>query len=333
MSLADERMPYLSLEQIERVCREVAARLLVDGGGLVEALQRALTAISANGLRSSALRQGLFGAHAARPGVIAIAGPGGVGKTYLAELRGRVTYGERFADHLIVVNCRAYFAGRFPPLPRAKLEAGPLCVVALDGVEALPEIPPVAALWSDAIRYGRAALPATVDQGPPSQQELAFGRCLIVATANVAREQTAHIGFRPGQAEPVEREAAARLIREALATLFDAGLADAFPLDRWIVLPPLDEAGMRRLVDLELASLAELLPRSSPPIEIDEPAATALIQAALRSRSPNKTAALVDLIEAVVEPPVNAALLRAAAPAPLRVRIALEAGRPRATVE
>src|SRR5919202_4157057 len=159
MSLVGERTPYLSLQQIDAACAAVAQRLLVDNGQLVSALRRELTAVSANGLRAGALGQGLFGPHTPRPGFIPIAGPVGVGKTYFAELVARVLYGERYGDHLIGVNCRAYFAGRFSPLPRVKLEDGPLAIIALDGVEALPEMPPVAALWADALRFGRASLP------------------------------------------------------------------------------------------------------------------------------------------------------------------------------
>src|SRR5919201_1359948 len=194
MSVVGERTQYLSLEQIEAVCAEVAARLLVGNQEAVEALRRELAAVSANALRASALGQGQFGPHAARPGVVALAGPGGVGKTFFGELVARMVYGQRFAEHLIHVNCRAYFAGRLPPLPQAKLDAGPLAVVTLDGVEGLPQLPPVAALWGDAIRYGRAAIPAATNQGTVTQAELPFGRCLIVATANVGREQVAHIG-------------------------------------------------------------------------------------------------------------------------------------------
>ncbi|MGH2367472.1 MAG: hypothetical protein ACRDI2_04675, partial [Chloroflexota bacterium] len=264
MSVAGERTQYLNLEQIEAVCAQTAERLLVDDGDLVEVLRRELVSISANRLRSGALGQGLFGAHADRPGVIALAGPGGVGKTFFAELVARVTYGERYADHLIGVNCRAFFAGRVPPLPRAKLEAAPLAIVNLDGVEALPEFPPVAALWSDAIHYGQASLPAAGERGTITQQELSFGRCLIVATANVGREQIGHIGFRAGEVEPVERETATRMIREALADLFDGLAGEVFPPDRWTILPPLERQDLRRLVDLQLRSLAELLPRGSP---------------------------------------------------------------------
>src|SRR5207249_4371702 len=209
-----ERTQYLNLAQIEAACAGVAARLLVDDGEVLPALRRELTAVSANGLRSSALGQGLFGPHTPRPGVIALAGPGGVGKTYFAELLARVIYGEHFNDHLIAVNCRAYFAGRFPPLPRAKLEGGPLAVVALDGVEALPEVPPVAALWADAMRYGRVSLPAAGERGDVTQVELSFSRALIVAATNVAREQAVHIGFRPEDARPVTREESSRVIRE-----------------------------------------------------------------------------------------------------------------------
>src|SRR5919197_5908682 len=180
MALVTDRTQYLNLEQIDAACAAVSERLLADDGTLVPALRRELTAVSANGLRSSALGQGLFGPHAPRPGVIAIAGPGGVGKTYFAELLARVVYGEHFGDHLIAVNCRAYFAGRFPPLPRAKLEGGPLAVVALDGVEVLPQLPPVAALWVDAVRYGRALLPAAgplgAEPGTAAPAELSFGR-------------------------------------------------------------------------------------------------------------------------------------------------------------
>ena len=328
-----DRTQYLNLVQIEAVCAAVADRVLVDDGALVPALRRELTAVSANGLRSGALGQGLFGPHAPRPGIIAVAGPGGVGKTYFAELLARVIYGEHFGDHLIAVNCRAYFAGRFPPLPRAKLESGPLAIVALDGAEVLPEIPPVAALWADAIRFGRAALPAADERGAVTQLELSFSRALIVATANVARELTAHIGFRPEDARPVGHEEAKVLIREALATLFGDALNDVFAPDRWVILPPLDRAGMRRLVDLQMETLAELLPKGSPAIEIEAAAAERLIELALASRSANKTQALVDLIHALVEPPVDAALLEIAAPIPLRVRVTLQQGEPHTAVE
>jgi ATP-dependent Clp protease ATP-binding subunit ClpA len=352
MSVVGDRTQYLNLEQIEAVCTQVAARLLVGGEALVGALRRELTAISANGLRSSALGQGQFGPHTALPGLIALAGPGGVGKTFFAELVAWVAYGERFAEHVLHVNCRAYLAGRFPPIPQAKLDSGPLTVISLEGVEVLPQLPPVAALWTDAIRYGRAAIPAANEQGNVIQPEIRFGRCLIVATANVGRELVTHIGFRPreaprGAAETVGRpqgtgpadggetgrDEASRLIEEALGTLFGADLAEVFAADRWIILPPLDPAGMRRLVDLQLTTLHDLLPRRSPPIQISEEAAARLIQMAQESRSPNKTAALVDHLHALVEPPINAALLRAAAPLPLGVQITLDGGAIRAQVE
>jgi ATP-dependent Clp protease ATP-binding subunit ClpA len=334
MSVVGERTQYLNLEQIERVCGAVRERLLVGSDLVVDALRRELISVSANGMRSSALGQGLFGPHILRPGVLCLAGPGGVGKTYFAELVARVMYGERFGDHLIGVNCQSYFAGRFPPLPRSKLEAGPLSIVVLDGVEVLPQLPPVAALWADAIRYGRAALPAAGDGGQIVQQELSFGRCLIVATANVGREQVAHVGFRPplGEGAPgageVSPEAATRLIRDALGDLFDGAPGEAFPPDRWLVLPPLRPGDMRRLVDLQLTSLAELLPNGSPPIEIEGAAADRLIAAAQAARSPNKTVALVDLMRTAVEPAVDGALLSNGAPLPLRVRIDLDGAAP-----
>jgi ATP-dependent Clp protease ATP-binding subunit ClpA len=224
------------------------------------------------------------------------------------------------------VNCRGYFAGRFPPLPRAKIEGGPLAVISVDGVEALPEIPPVAALWADAIRYGRAALPAANERGEVTQVELSFGRAIIVGTANVAREQAIHIGFHPEEAKSVAPQEADRLIQDALAGLFHDTLSDVFSQDRWIVLPPLDRAGMRRLVSLQLENLAEQLPKGSPPIEITDEAATALIDQALASHSPNKTVSLVDLIRGIVGPAVDRELLRAAAPVALRVQITLEGG-------
>ena len=167
-----ERTPYLSLEQIEAVCAEVAGRLLVGEAALVAALRRELASISANGLRSSALGQGLFGPYAPRPGIIAIAGPGGTGKTYFAELVARAIYGEHYLDHLITVNCRAYLAGRLPALPRAMLEARPLAVIAIDAAETLAQVPPVASLWADAFRYGRAAFPALGERGEVTQQDL-----------------------------------------------------------------------------------------------------------------------------------------------------------------
>src|SRR5262249_52738204 len=135
MAVVTERTQYLNLEQIEAVCAGVADRLLVGGGEVIAALRRELVAISANGLRSGALGQGLCGPHLLRPGVVALAGPGGVGKTFFAELVARVVYGETFDAHLIGVNCRAYSAGRFPPVPQAALAARPLAIVALDGAE------------------------------------------------------------------------------------------------------------------------------------------------------------------------------------------------------
>jgi ATP-dependent Clp protease ATP-binding subunit ClpA len=323
-SVARERTQYLSLEQIEQLCAGVAERLLVGQPEVIPALRRQLVSISANGMRSSALGQGLFGPHVPRPGVLCLAGPGGVGKTFLAELVARVAYGERFGDHLIGVNCRSYFAGRFPPLPRAKLEAGPLSLLALDGVEVLPELQPVAALWTDAIRYGRAAFPAVGEQGQITQLELNFGRCLVVATANVGRELVAHIGFRPREADEVGTEASNRLIRDDLRSLFDRAPGGGFTPDQWLVLPPLQRQDMRRLIDLQLVALAELLPIGSPPIEIAEAAADRLLEQALAAPSPNKTVALVDLIRDTVEPAVDGALLRQGAPLPLRVRIDLE---------
>jgi ATP-dependent Clp protease ATP-binding subunit ClpA len=116
------------------------------------------------------------------------------------------------------------------------------------------------------------------------------------------------------------------LIQEALAAEFEESLNEVLAPDRWIVLPPLDRAGMRRLVTLRLEALTELLPKGSPPIEIEEPAAAKLIDTALSSRSANKTVSLVDLIHALVEPPVDAALLAAGAPVPMRVRVTTEDG-------
>jgi ATP-dependent Clp protease ATP-binding subunit ClpA len=333
MSLVTDRTQYLNLEQIDAVCRQTAARLLVGTAALIETLRRELTSVSANALRSSALGQGLFGAHAPRPGLVLLAGPGGVGKTHFAELLTRVIYGEHFADHLVSVNCRAYFAGRFPPLPRTKLEGGPLAVVALDAAEVLSQVPPVAALWADAIRYGRAPLPVLGEQGPTMQAEISFARCLIVATANVGREQATHIGFRPEDAHVVAPEASDVIIREALADLFEGDLAELLGPERWTVLPPLDAGGMRRLVDLELTAVADLLPRNSPAVEIAEPAAQHLVRLALEARSPNKTAALVDLMRELLDPAVNEALLRASAPIPLRVRVELKAGEPAVSVD
>ena len=332
--LVTERTQYLNIDQIDAVCAQMQARLLVRTPTLLDALRRELTGVSANALRSSALGQGLFGAHAPTPGVVLIAGPGGVGKTYFAELLARVIYGEHFTDHLIAVNCRAYFAGRFPPLPRAKLESGPLAIVALDAVEVLSQVPPVAALWADAIRHGRAPLPVLGDaSGAPVHAELTFNRALIVATANVGREQVAHIGFRPEDARPADPESSERIIREALGDLFEGDLAELFAPERWIILPPLDQAGMQRLVELELAALLDRLPRGSPPVEASPEAVQRLIHRALDARSPNKTAALVELIQWLIEPAVNEALLRASAPIPLRVRVFPEAGEPAVKVE
>lgn len=335
--LVTDRTQYLNIEQIDAVCSQMAARLLVRTPALVEALRRELTGVSANALRSSALGQGLFGAHAPTPGVVLIAGPGGVGKSYFSELLARVIYGEHFADHLIAVNSRAYFAGRFPPLPRAKLENGPLAIVALDAVEVLSQVPPVAALWADAIRHGRAPLPVLGDAsgapGASTMAELSFNRALIVATANVGREQAVHIGFRPEDARPVDPESSERIIREALGDLFEGDLAELFAPERWIILPPLDQAGMHRLVALELAALLDRLPRGSPPVEATPEAVERLIHRALDARSPNKTAALVELIQRLIEPAVNKALLRASAPIPLRVRVSLEAGEPTVKVD
>lgn len=333
MAVVSGRTQYLNLDQIEQVCAGVAERLLVGNQHLIAALRGELVAISANGLRSSALGQGLFGPHLPRPGLIALAGPGGVGKTFFAELVARVTYGERFNDHLIGVNAHTYFAGRFPPLPRGALEAGPLAIVALEGAEVLPELPPVAALWADVIRYGRGALPVTGEQGQITQQELAFGHCLVVATANVGREEVAHISFRPSEGAEVDGESATRLIHDRLADRFAGIAGEVLPPERWIVLPPLQREDMRRLVDLQLAALGEMLPIGSPPMEISAVAATQLIDRALDSGSPNKTVTLVELMRATVQPPVDGALLRHAAAVPLRVRIDVEGERLRAVAE
>src|SRR5687767_5276385 len=100
-ALVTDRTQYLNLDQIDAVCARMSARLLVETDSLIGALKRELTAVSANALRSSALGQGLFGAYAPRPGLVLIAGPGGVGKSYFAELLARVIYGEHFADHLV----------------------------------------------------------------------------------------------------------------------------------------------------------------------------------------------------------------------------------------
>ncbi len=332
--LVSDRTQYLNIEQIDAVCAEIGERLLVRTPALMEALRRELMGVSANALRSSALGQGLFGAHAPTPGVVLMAGPGGVGKSYFAELLARVIYGEHFADHLIAVNCRAYFAGRFPPLPRVKLENGPLAIVALDAVEVLSQVPPVGALWADVIRHGRAPLPVMGDaNGSPAHAELAFNRALIVATANVGRDQAVHIGFQPQDARAVDPESSERIIRDALGDLFEGDLAELFAPERWIILPPLDQNGMHRLVELELAALAERLPRGSPAVEASPEAVDRLIHRALDARSPNKTAALVELIQWLIEPAVNEALLRASAPIPLRVRVSLASGEPTVSVE
>ena len=332
-ALVSDRTQYLNLDQIEAACERLSARLLVRTDSLIGALKRELTAVSANALRSGALGQGLFGAHTPRPGLVLIAGPGGVGKSYLAELLARVIYGEHFAEHLITVNCRAYFAGRFPPLPRNKLESGPLAIISLDAAEVLSQVPPVAALWADAIRHGRAPLPVLAEGGQPGQVELSFARAIVLVTANVGREQAVHIGFRPADARPVDATATDQIIRDALGDLFEGDLAELFAPERWNILPPLDRPGMRRLVDLTLAALGDRLPRGSAPVEVTEPAAERLIERALASATPNKTAALVELIETIVGPAVNEALLSASAPLPLRVRVSLENGELVVTVE
>ncbi|HET7770928.1 MAG TPA: hypothetical protein VFN74_19300 [Chloroflexota bacterium] len=332
-ALVTDRTQYLNLDQIDAVCARLSARLLVETDSLIGVLKRELTAVSANALRSSALGQGLFGAYAPRPGVVLIAGPGGVGKSYFAELLARVIYGEHFADHLITVNCRAYFSGRFPPLPRTKLESGPLAIVSLDAAEVLSQVPPVAALWADAIRHGRAPLPVFGEGGQAGQVELSFARAIVLVTANVGREQAVHIGFRPGDARPVDPAATNQIIREALGDLFEGDLAELFAPERWNILPTLDRNGMRRLVSLELTALGDRLPRGSAPVEITEPAAARLIERALTSPAPNKTAALVELIETIVEPAVNEALLRASAPLPVRVKVSLQEGEPVVSVE
>jgi len=329
--LVTDRTQYLNLDQIEVACARMTARLLVRTDSLAGALKRELTAVSANALRSGALGQGLFGAQSTRPGLMLIAGPGGVGKSYFAELLARVIYGERFVDHLITVNCRAYFSGRFPPLPPNKLVSGPLAIVSLDAAEALPQVPPVAALWADAIRHGRAPLPVLGEGAQPGQAELSFARSIVVVTANVGRDEAVHLGFRPHNARTIDPTAAEKLIRDGIGDLFEGDLGELFAPERWNILPPLDRAGMRRLVDLELAALAERVPRGSTPVKVTEPAAERLIQRALDSSSPNKTA--VELIEMIVEPAVNDALLRASAPVPLRVSVYLEKGEPAVTVE
>jgi ATP-dependent Clp protease ATP-binding subunit ClpA len=333
VNAVSERTHYLNLEQIDAVCAHIASRLLIGSDELIETLRRELIVVSANGLRSSALGQGLFGAHAPRPGLVPIAGPGGVGKTFFGELVARAIYGEHFANHLITINCHAYFAGRFPPLPRVKLDRGPLTVIAFDGVEVLPQMPPISALWTDAIRYGRAAVPVAVEPTGQVMAELSFGRCLIVATANVAREKVAHVGFRPVDAEALAPAVASKLIRDTLGQLFEGDLADIFSPDRWVILPPLARDGLRRLVDLQLAWIGDMLPGNSPPVEIADQAADRLIHLALASQSPNKTASLVNLLRSVVEPAVNEALLSASAPIPLRVVVTLTAGAPRAIVD
>lgn len=321
-----DRTQYLNLEQIDAVCTHVATRLLIGNSELLTVLRRELITVSANGLRGSALGQGLFGAHAPRPGLVLLAGPGGTGKSFFAELVARAVYGERFTDHLLEVNCRSYLAGRFSPLPLHKMQSGPLTIVSLDSVEVLPQVPPIAALWEDAIRIGRASLPASSGTQAPTVAELSFGRSLIVATANVGREQVSHVGFRPADAQTLGVDAAQQVIREALRDLFSDQLADMFSPERWIVLPPLERSAMRRLVDLDLSALRDMLPSGSPPVEISDAAAERLIHIALDTPAANKTAALVDLLRSAVEPAVNEALLRASAPVPLRVEVTLENG-------
>lgn len=321
-----ERTQYLNLEQIDAVCAHVASRVLIGNSELIAVLRRELIAVSANGLRASALGQGLFGAHAPRPGLVLLAGPGGTGKTFFAELVARAVYGERFTEHLMEVNCRGYLAGRFSPLPLQKMQSGPLTIVSLDSVEVLPQVPPIAVLWEDAIRTGRASLPATSGTQAPTVADLSFGRCLIVATANVGREQVSHVGFRPVDAQTLGIDAAQQIIREAIRDLFGDQLTDTFTPERWIVLPPLERSAMRRLVDLDLSAIRDMLPGGSPPVEISDSAAERLIHVALDSPNANKTAALVDLLRAAVEPAVNEALLQASAPVPLRVEVTLENG-------
>jgi len=161
--------------------------------------------------------------------------------------------------------------------------------------------------------------------GAPAHAELAFNRALIVATANVGRDQAVHIGLEPQEARAVDPESSERIIRDALGDLFEGDLAELFAPERWIILPPLDQNGMHRLVELELAALAERLPRGSPAVEASPEAVDA--------RSPNKTAALVELIQWLIEQAVNEALLRASAPIPLRVRVSLASGEPTVSVE
>ena len=168
MSVVGERTQYLNLEQIERVCGGVAERLLVGNDRWSHALRRELVSISANGLRSSALGQGLFGPHLLRPGRDLPRRPRGRGQDLLRRAgRPRDVYGERFGDHLIGVNCQSYFAGRFPPLPRTKLESGPLAVVVLDGVEVLPRA---------ARRWPRSGPTPSATAGPPSPPPGTAGR-------------------------------------------------------------------------------------------------------------------------------------------------------------
>jgi ATP-dependent Clp protease ATP-binding subunit ClpA len=156
---------------------------------------------------------------------------------------------------------------------------------------------------------------------------------LIVATANVGRELATHIGFHPDEARLVDEQESTQLIREALETLFAGSLADVFPPDAWVILPPLDEPAMRRLVELELASLCELLPKRSPPIEITDDALKEIVERAQTSKSPNKTTALVTLLRETVEPAVDTALLRVGAPLPLRVQVRMANGQPQVDAE
>lgn len=328
MAIVTSGAQYIGLEEIDAACTQAAARVITPDPGLLLALRSELISVTANGLRRSALGQGMFGPHTPRPGLLLLAGPGGVGKSYVAELLARVLYGERFHEHFIHINCRTYLSGRFPLLSRPKLETGPLAVIALDGVEALLGAPPIAALWSDVILLGRTMVPVEVtSSGQIGQAEASFERCLIVATANVAREQAGHIGFRAPNAEWVGAEDSSRLVRSALQELFEGDLADVFPVERWVILPPLDHDDFGRLLTLRLAMLEELLPRGSPPIELAPDAAMALVDQALEVPTPNKTAALVRLIDGLVEPAVNAALVKAGAPLALQVQLDLGSNR------
>ena len=157
-----------------------------------------------------------------------------------------------------------------------------------DGVERSPSCPRWPPLWADAVRYGRAALPGRRRPGADHAAGAGpFNRCLIVATANLGREQVAHIGFPPREVDEVGRASGRRASSGTPWPTSSTGPpARSSPPDQWIVRPPppwseRTWAPRRSPADGPGTSCPRGAP---PPIEITPTGAERLIEFALRAR-------------------------------------------------